>query len=104
MLTGCSAGTTSGGQLDLSRWLQGLPPAWDACAVTAIPSVSRRPAAFVRAARAALNGTALNRGGIVANWADEPPDRVITMSRAARRPTHCGRQASARERVLDGEV
>ena len=45
MLTGCSAGTTSGGQLDPahSRWLQGLPPAWDACAVTAIPSVSRRP-------------------------------------------------------------
>jgi hypothetical protein len=44
MLTGSSAGTTNGGQLNPahSRWLQGLPPAWDACGVTAIPSVSRR--------------------------------------------------------------
>jgi hypothetical protein len=45
MLTGCSAGTTNGGQLNPahSRWLMGLPPAWDGCAVTAIQSSSRRP-------------------------------------------------------------
>jgi hypothetical protein len=45
LLTGYSAGTASGGQLNpaLSRWLMGLPPAWDACAVTAMPSVRRQP-------------------------------------------------------------
>ena len=43
LLTGSSAGTISGGQLNPahSRWLMGLPPEWDDCAVTAIPS-SRR--------------------------------------------------------------
>jgi hypothetical protein len=47
LLTGCSAGTTSGGQLNPahSRWLMGLPPVWDVCGVTAMPSSrkSRRP-------------------------------------------------------------
>ncbi len=37
---GLSASTASGGQLNPAhaRWLMGYPPAWDACAVTAMPS------------------------------------------------------------------
>lgn len=44
VLTGCSAGMESGGQLDPahSRWLQMLPPAWDACAPSATRSM-RKP-------------------------------------------------------------
>jgi hypothetical protein len=45
LLTGCSAGMESGGQLSPahSRWLMGYPAAWDDCAPTETRSSRRKP-------------------------------------------------------------
>lgn len=45
MLTGSDAGTVSGGQLNPahSRWLTGLPPAWDDCVPTETQLTQKPP-------------------------------------------------------------
>ena len=44
MLTGCAAGMKNGGQLapSHSRWLMGLPRAWDECAPTSLPKSRKK--------------------------------------------------------------
>ena len=57
MLTGCSAGMESGGQLnpDLSRWLMGYPAEWGSCGATAMQSIrTRRPSSSGRSRKQSM--------------------------------------------------